>query len=195
MRKFAAKISGRCLLMHSVRLANPVDEYSKAIKTITRKPTKEKGDSDHEEVWRLEYQGGLWYDDDGLGPVIPGDALNALMAQGASKIRKGKAFAATIYCDEESFALEYEGPRDREGLWNDPRFRDYRGVVVGKSKVMRTRPRFRNWSVRFSFVVGDDSLNRKDIELALTTAGQLVGLGDYRPRYGTFVVNEFEQVD
>ena len=51
----------------------------------------------------------------------------------------------------------------------------------------------KNCSVEFTFIVNDDAINKSDIELALVTAGKVIGLGDWRPRYGTFHVDSFKQ--
>jgi hypothetical protein len=197
MKTFKAVISGPALIMHNGRLANPRDPYTKALKEITSK--KKKGDEDHEEMSRREFQGGLYHDED-IGPYIPGDALQTMLVEGSRKSKQGREFVS-VSVEEDRVPLEYTGPRDREGLWADDRFVHTVGVKVTTSRVMRTRPIFRNWKVSFNITIEDDaSINPDDVERALTTAGRMVGIGDWRPgsprggRHGRFVVEKFEQV-
>ncbi len=197
MKTFKAVISGPALLMHNGRLANPRDPYTKALKALTAK--KKKSDEDHEEVSRAEFQGGLYHDDD-IGPYIPGDALQTMLVEGSRKAKQGREFVS-VSIEEDRVPLEYKGPRDREGLWADDKFVFTKGVKVTTSRVMRTRPLFRNWKIAFTISIEDDAtVNPEDVERALTVAGRMVGIGDWRPgsprggRHGRFAVESFTEV-
>ncbi len=54
-------------------------------------------------------------------------------------------------------------------------------ATVGQSKHVRVRPLFRNWSLKFSFTVVEDSLTDQVIADVFDIAGRLVGLSDWRP--------------
>jgi hypothetical protein len=56
------------------------------------------------------------------------------------------------------------------------------------AKIMRYRPIFRNWSLSATVVVNEDVVNINEVKKALVDAGALIGLGDYRPRFGRFNV-------
>ena len=194
MKSVEVKISGPALLMHNGRLANPRDPYTKALKEFTSK--KKKSDEDQEEITRREFQGGLYHDDD-IGPYLPGEALQACLVEGSRKSKQGREFVSVTVA-EDRVPLEYAGPRDRDGLWADDRFLLTVGVKVTTSRVMRTRPLFRNWACKFTIEIEDDaSVNVEDVERALTTAGRKIGLGDWRPgsprggRHGRFSVDSF----
>jgi hypothetical protein len=73
-------------------------------------------------------------------------------------------------------------------LWKDERFRDYRGCGVNNSRVMRMRPKFPEWALTFEVSYQPEVVNRSDLEKWLEDAGQLVGLCDFRPRFGRFEV-------
>jgi len=64
-----------------------------------------------------------------------------------------------------------------------------------KSKVVRHRPRIsRGWTLTFDINILVEQLISKDILNAiLTKAGQKHGVGDYRPRFGRFMVVEFQE--
>ncbi|HXJ49152.1 MAG TPA: hypothetical protein VNF91_08290, partial [Candidatus Acidoferrum sp.] len=61
-------------------------------------------------------------------------------------------------------------------------------------RVMRTRPRFPSgWRCAFEITLMPSAgVNVEDVRQALTVAGALSGLGDFRPRYGRFKVTGFE---
>jgi hypothetical protein len=56
------------------------------------------------------------------------------------------------------------------------------------AKIMRYRPIFRNWSLSATVMVNEDVVNLNEVKKALVDAGNLIGLGDYRPRFGRFDV-------
>lgn len=185
---FDVEIAGKRLLMHNGQLADPLNEYTKALKEVTSK--RKKSDDDHEESARREFQGGLYFDDK-AGPYIPDIVLASMLVEGAKKRKLGKAFTATVSIVDEANPLIYKGPRTRAGLWADKSFIDRRGAVVGQARIMRTRPKFTDWSLKFQVSLLKCELNAADIEAALTDAGLYVGLGDHRPAFGKFVVKSF----
>ncbi len=186
----------RPLLMHNGRLANPLDAISKLLKNATKKWSK--GDEDQAECQRLEFIGGLYFDEK-LGPYIPTDNLQALLIEGARKRKLGKQFEALVSvvppatCREaDGYKLDYKGPRTIEELFSSPdqEFVFVKQARVNQAKVMRTRPRFPEWSITFGVEVDEEAGGPSEAEVtqALTDAGRLVGLGDWAPRYGKFEV-------
>ncbi len=173
------------LLMHNSQLADPLNRFTRAIKEITKKG-KKKTDSDLEQLSKLEFMGGLYVDDQGR-PAIPGECLEGMIRDGARKSRSGKDAQCGILSDGV-WALEYEGPKDTEKLWEDERFRDYRVCRVNSARVMRMRPKFPEWSLTFEVAFQEEVTNRTDVEKWLRDAGQFVGLLDFRPRFGRFEV-------
>ena len=59
-----------------------------------------------------------------------------------------------------------------------------KSAKVGAAKVQRTRPIFRSWKLAFSGVLDTEILDFADLEAVAKIAGQLVGLGDWRPEKG-----------
>jgi hypothetical protein len=194
IRVYKCTIRGdRPLLMHNGQLADPLNPHTKALKAITGK--RKKSDEDHLEMARLEFQGGL-YIDEKIGPFIPGHALDSMLKEGARKKKLGTVFESCVMTSGDMFPLEYKGPRTREALWADERFRDRRGAGVQTSRVMRTRPRFDKWEVTFLVELFPCELNPTDIQQAITDAGMYVGFLDFRPKFGKFsLVNFVEMTD
>ena len=84
--------------------------------------------------------------------------------------------------------LEYEGPRKPDQLWADERFRLRAPAKVGAVRVIRTRPRFDDWSATIVVKYLPTLLNPGEIRGFLVAAGEQIGIGDWRPRFGRFQV-------
>lgn len=69
---------------------------------------------------------------------------------------------------------------------------DKQSVVVQRSRILRCRPRFDDWELKFRILVRDDRIEPLVVKQILENGGKYVGIGDFRPRYGLFEVVEFE---
>jgi hypothetical protein len=69
---------------------------------------------------------------------------------------------------------------------------DLRNVVVGKSRIVRARPRFDDWRLDFEIEIVDEIITPEALREILEAAGQYVGLCDFRPIFGRFRVHRFE---
>lgn len=189
MQQIVVQISGTApLLMHNSRLANPLDEYAVDIKKITSK--RIKTEEDYAQIYRLEFLGGLYYNKkDGI--YIPGENIDATIRDGAKLLRKGMDIKRGVMTMENKVPLTYEGPRDPEKLAGNG-FADIRRVQVNKgSSAMRCRPRFDTWACAFTLSLDPEVISPADLRLCVDLAGQRIGLGDYRPRYGKFEVDKW----
>jgi len=172
------------LLMHNIQLADPRNPIVRDMKKITAKG-KKKTDDDLIRLSELEFKGGLYMTEG--GPCVPGTNIESMIGDAARKQRKGKDVLCGVLVDEMPL-LVYDGPRDADGLWNEPRFVDVRAVRVSQAKIMRTRAIFHAWSLAFTVQFLPDVLSRDTIIECLHTAGQLCGLLDFRPKFGRFIV-------
>ena len=176
------KITGLTpLIVHNGQLADPLNKFSKAMKAVTGK--RKKVDADYEELARLEFLGGLYLKDS--RPCMPSQALEAMMISAAKKQRKGADFKSGMLIEESPY-IEYDGPTNPDELWADERFRIVAGVKVSQSRVMRTRPQFPEWSIRFGVTYIEELLNKRDIIEVATIAGWQIGLCEWRPKFGRF---------
>jgi hypothetical protein len=70
---------------------------------------------------------------------------------------------------------------------------DIRPVVVQRNRILRARPRFDQWELKFEIINNDSTIIHRDtLRKILEDAGKYYGLGDFRPEYGTFRVEEFK---
>ena len=183
MEIIKVRIKGAALLMHNIRLANPMDEGTKRMKALTS--VRKKTDDMLNDIADVEFECGL-YIDPSIGPFIPGLWMDAAIIEGGKLQKNGSKIRRSAMVLEDQIRLNYEGPRDLASLMKDPRFRDVRAVTVGQAKTMRCRPKFTDWSAEFTLQYDPQSVNRSELEAAIHAAGQCIGIGDFRPRFGRF---------
>ena len=178
----------RPLIMHNGQLADPTNQWTKNLKELTGKPSKDKTEQDHYLIARCEWFGGLYLDEEtSTYPVIPADNIQRMIILGARKSKKGKQAEAGVDVFDEAM-LGYDGPRSLDEMWSSGKFQIVKGCKVKGSRVMRCRPRFQVWAAKIVIPFAPDIIDRKDVLRALEEAGRTVGLGDWRPRYGRFEV-------
>ena len=186
-------------LIHSGRLANPLDPIVKQMKLIHSK--RKKTDDDIAALAKLEWLGSFYPETDGgfevkgneitvVGygrPHWPSDNIERMLQDAAAKNRLGKQFKAGVMVPEDGFLI-YEGPDTIEELFHDRRFWDTRSAKIQRATVQRTRPIFRNWSMKFTVHYLPDIVDPSAVTEAVMIAGRLIGLSDNRPKYGRFEV-------
>lgn len=69
---------------------------------------------------------------------------------------------------------------------------DRRPVVIMKARIVRSRPLFKKWALSFSIEYDEEVLNVSKLKELLEFAGTRIGIGDYRPLFGRFIVTRFE---
>jgi hypothetical protein len=175
------------LLCHNGQTADPRNTYAKAMKAVSGK--RKKTDADYDELARLEWLAGLYRIDGDL--VIPDYVIESAMIKGAMKSKRGPQAKCGLFFTEHS-SLEFDGKPAAitddtlSEMFASGQFTHTIGVKVGMSKVMRTRPMFRNWSISITAQYDPDVLNMRDVEEIAIDAGKLVGIGDWRPKHGRF---------
>lgn len=183
MIDFTITLTGTApLLMHNSRLSNPLDPAAKALKKVSGK--RQKTDEDHEQMARLEFAGGLYLDPD-VGPYIPGENIARALVDGAKLTKMGVKVTRGVFISTDVNPLAYSGPREEQELW-DAGWRHMASVKVGTARVMRCRPWFPEWRVQADGVLDPAVLELEDLASIADNAGSLIGLGDWRPRFGRF---------
>lgn len=186
MKNFTLTMIGTApMLVHNAQLSDPLNKWAKEMKKVSAKRTKTE--DDHLELSRLEFYGGMYYDAD-LGPVIPAMNIEATLVNGAKKIKLGKAVTQGLRITDQVTPIAYKGPRDMESLWGDgeSEFVNRASVKVGMARVMRTRPMFNNWALEVNGIYDESIFDEDVINEICHYSGTLIGIGDWRPRYGTF---------
>lgn len=185
MKKIKCEFHGVSpLIMHSCQCVNPLHPLSLAQKKINAKK-KNKTDEDLAMLSDLEWEGGLYWNDE-VGVYVPAENIEATIREGAKARRKGKDIVKGFMVEDMMVPLDIGESLTKEEMKADFRFRDVRAMRVKTSRVMRTRPRFNMWNITFTAMYDEKVLNFDEIVDAIEYAGQYVGLCDSRPKYGKF---------
>jgi len=184
MKKLHLLITGKSpMLMHSDRLADPLDPMTKAHKELTAK--RLKTDDDHTAIALSEFIGASYWNE-ASGFYIPAQNLDSCLVA-ASKLQKlGVKFKQGVQVMEDELSLLETLPTTPQKLWQDKEYVDARGVKVSQAKIIRYRPIFKQWSVKATVLFSEEVVNASQVKKAIQDAGALIGLGDYRPRFGRF---------
>jgi len=70
---------------------------------------------------------------------------------------------------------------------------DTRPVMIQRNRVLKWRPKFNQWKLTFKIVILDEqNINPFTLKEILDRAGSTKGIGDYRPRFGRFMVSSWD---
>lgn len=185
------------LIMHNGQMADVDNEYAEALKKLTSKKNKTK--EDRREMSWIEFQGGLYWNEE-IGPFVPADNILACIIEGGRISKLGVKLEQGLSILEMSIPLEYKGPRDPVKMFANgvspfvhQCMVNGQGGRKGGGKTKRTRPAFMTpWSIAFSLDYKDRVLDKAEVVTAMTDAGDLIGLMD-KPRFGKFSVKEISE--
>ena len=180
-------------IQHNGQMADPLNPWTKIMRETTGK--RKKTDADLEQMGEIEWHAGL-YTKPAIHPddisskarvIVPARVIKACLLQGAKKSKNGTTFktAAFVNGDPE---LIYKGPKEIKKLWADGGFMLRSLVVVNRARIVRCRPIFEDWELKFKVDYDPDLINKGTIEQILYDAGNVVGLSDWRPEHGKFVI-------
>lgn len=188
MHYLTFELKGRApLLMHNGRLADPLNPYTVALKRATE--VKKKTETQHQEVARLEFLGGLYLNADGE-PIIPCENIEAMVKYAGRRKKLGQECERAVVCLGDPGLVLGGGnwPKGETALWEWKNhvlaFRKTAGMRG--STVVRTRPMFATWTLRVELQLDTTMMNPDTLKDVLKIAGREIGLGDWIPRYGRF---------
>jgi len=183
MQELTVKIKGISpCIQHNGQMCDPLNPYTKQMKEISGK--RKKTDEDQIAMARIEWEAGLYLDKNGR-VVWPGTNLERMILDAAKKIKMGTLVKSALMIPNDSI-LDADYPKDLDKMFDACRIASK--VKVGQASIIRTRPIFDNWKMTFVILYNEDLINKRDLEQILEIAGQQIGLGDWRPRFGRFVV-------
>lgn len=180
MRVIIDMVGTTQLVMHNVQLADPTNSWAKAIAEISHK--RKKTDEDRAAIARLEFMGGLYMGKS--GPVVPTANVHRSLVLAAKMRKEGKTIERALLAVAMEAPLQYDGPRDPEGLWAAEQYRLSKMVRVGAARVLRTRPRFPQWRLITEWELLTDKCDVDLLGTIVKEAGLMEGLGDGRSSQG-----------
>jgi hypothetical protein len=171
-------------VQHNAQLADPSNRYTVAMKRLTSKHASKKTEQDFKELDDLEWEGGLYLDAE-QRVIVPGTVIEGALFEAGKTKRQGATVRAGIYSNGD-WPLIYDGPKTLSGLKADPRFR-WRVCVKNPStagRLMRTRPRFADWSLKFVVSYDPNIISGGDVVDLVKILGSKIGLSDDRHKMG-----------
>lgn len=184
------------LLLHSGQAIDPLNQYAKEMKRVSKK--KGKTDDDQATISRVEWFMGIYHNgeadqikdgdiivDPKARVVLPALSIEAMITAGGKKVKMGNAVKSGVIVEDDA-VLDYDGPSDINKLHAAGKHIHKVPAKVGMARIMRTRPIFRAWSAVIVVTHDESVLDEAELFQILKTAGQLVGIGDWRPRFGRF---------
>ena len=163
---------------------------------LSKGGTKHTGSKDYTQEWREKLY------TEGNQVVQQSCHIESALIKAAASFRitgkRGKSykdlFSANIVIDPVNIPHCVEVPEELDTDADKPLYVDMRPVIVMRARVVRLRPCFKpGWSLSFTINVTDDELPFEILSDVLTLAGKTVGIGDYRPKFGRFMVTRFER--
>ena len=174
------------MLLHNGQTSNPLNKYTRQLKTISRK--RNKTDEDIEALAKIEFMAGLYLNPKGEY-ILPGHNLEAAMLEGAKKNKNGRLVQGGAFVTEDPLIVFKGSQKTPDELWDGGEHALMVSVRVQRNRVMRTRPMIpAGWEARVTIQYDPAIVDEQTIRQALEIAGMERGLGDWRPKYGRFIV-------
>jgi hypothetical protein len=154
------------------------------------------GEKDYTQEWRqylyVTSEGDIYQ------PAVHFDGCMAKAASGYKiQGQRGKTysqlFKGNVFPLPDMILHNMKAPETLDTDADKPLYLDLRPVVVQRARVVRIRPCFKpGWRLDFSIEVLDDQIPHNVVNEVLSLAGRTIGVGDFRPRFGRFMVTKFE---
>jgi len=157
---------------------------------------KRTGEKDYSQEWREHlyinpdgevYQPAIHFD----GAMVKASA--GYKIQGARGKTYAQLFKGNVFCSPDEILHGIKAPDDLDADADKPLYLDVRPAVVQRARVVRIRPCFKpGWKLDFEITVLDDQIPANVVNEVLILAGRTSGIGDFRPKFGRFMVTKFE---
>lgn len=172
------------LLMNSGEVDRESEQY-RAFRDLGDK--RKKSLDDEARLREMEWAFALYFDAE-LGPYIPGKNVKELIRSAATKYKRGEDIKRSLVVVQNRIPLTYEGPKTQQELW-DEGFK-YTAMVanagINRGRVVRCRPCFDVWSLLVELAYDPEDLDFDTLQTIIDRS-QKLGLGDYRPEFGSFM--------
>ena len=187
MKLLNIKITGtRPFLSHADTLSDPLNPMTKYHKSLSSK--RKKTDEDYALLAESQLVTSCYYDEQ-LGFVMNGEMIEACIKSGAKLNKLGKVIDRAIMLTDVVFPMTIKNcPANPQELAKNPDFIYAKSVKIGTARVMSYRPIFRDWSVEFGLMFDEEQITKEELLMVLENAGNLCGVGAWRPRFGRFSV-------
>lgn len=179
------------LLQNNPQMSDPLNKYSKEMKSISGK--RKKTDDDILTMRQIELRAKIYWDDVFGGIYIPSTWVAASI-QGVSwskaKIKKAD-IRASVFASEPKIKLFYEGMEKVKAPLDIVKQEEFHNVVSlkqGQVRVVKATPIFNNWHFTATLDFDDSIINERELKELIEYGAAFGGFGDFRPTYGRATV-------
>jgi hypothetical protein len=129
------------------------------------------------------------YFDETIGCYVPSTQLEASMREAAKNFKKGKGNYKPIILS--SVFVEPDKVPLNKRIYDEI---DSRFARIQRQGIIKSRPRYNDWELSFNITYDENRVTAATLRSILDEAGQIKAIGDYRPKFGRFKVEEFEEI-
>ena len=174
------------MLLHNGQTANPLNKFARQLKAVSGK--RNKTDEDFEALAKIEFLAGLYLNPKGEY-TLPAHNVEAVMLEGARKNKNGRLVQGGVFVVDDPILVFEGSEKTPEELWAGGEHALMVSVRVQRNRVMRTRPLIpTGWTAEILVQFDPATIEEPAIRQAFEVAGRERGIGDWRPKYGRFVV-------
>lgn len=123
------------------------------------------------------------YYDEKMGYYAPSSWIEGAIREAAKSFKaKGKqtlknTVIATVFCDKEKI------PLNKKYDEIDSRF-----ARIQRQGIVKSRPKWNTWELEFILNFDADRVSKETLLEIIAEAGEVKGIGDYRPKFGRFEI-------
>ena len=166
----------------------PIPELS----ALSKGGKKSTGAIDYTQEWRDYFyatpEGHIYQPAAHIEAAMAKSATNFKIAGKRGKTYK-ELFQSSVFVQPDYILHGMDVPDGLDEFSSKPLYLDVRSVVVNRARVVRIRPAFGpGWKLAFEIQVLDNEIQPELLNDVLVYAGRMVGIGDFRPRFGRFLV-------
>ena len=155
---------------------------------VMENPDEEKGAKRRDKQYDIkEDTEKALYKDKKIGCYAPSAWIEACLRETAKQFKgKGRSslkatILSSVFVDSEKIPLNKD---TYDAI-------DVRPVVIQRNRVVKGRPRFDSWKLKFVLNFNEERIKKETLKDILEEAGATKGIGDYRPKFGRFKLVKF----
>lgn len=168
------------MLIHNGRTANPLNEFSKALKSLTSK--RKKTDDDIQAILALQWEASLYWSDK-IGLYMPVENILASLLKACKKHKLGPSISGFVFNETLGFPIITDHHTDFEALKSDPENKFVKAVTIQKSKTITCRCILKEWKLSFCCDLDGSIIDPNDVKTIMNTMSNRVGLGVWTPSH------------
>ena len=195
--EYTAKIKGlTTIIMHSCAAMDESNSLVEEKAEIMRKKGSNRTSADKVRLKEIDTLLGFWIGENGE-IEIPTSAIRRCLEDSAKKLKQGGQVREGLIVTKTTFHYDKSLGETLDDLSKNKEVQLTTPAVIGKSRILITRPHFKEWSCNIEIDAEEDLVDISQLKHWFEIGGRRVGLGDWRPQksglYGRYRLTELKQ--